>query len=102
MSRNTVGDCEEYVAKALWSLSIGRGALPSRLSGAASCIAVLDEKDFPDDLRADFAKIKGAVTTAGSYEHTVSRMSADQAEGVARDIFELAIEVERRYAIETR
>lgn len=97
----SVRSCAERVARAEWALAIGLSALPQRLADAAETVGILDPRDFPPDLRLPFVRIHEAITAEGSFEDSIRAMTADTAQGIARQIAELAAEVARRNAIET-
>lgn len=99
---DSVHDCAEPMARAMYGLATGIAPLPARLAGATLLLVILEPREFPRDLRVQFAQLHEALTAEGSLDDTVQRMTPERAEEVAKLLYELAAEVARRDAIEER
>ena len=103
--RSTIGCMSEevsegYVREKLWQavdcLATSAEPIQRRLVGAGHYLVRLKPSHFPDDEgRVVFSAIMDSLTTTGdrgrgSLEDTTSRMSDDQAQAAAQQIFSLA------------
>lgn len=93
----------ELLGKAVRTLAVGTGTIQQRVEQAASDVTLLREDALPPDLRERFRLLvrrltsNPAVGEEGKIAATARAMSDEDASGVARQIADLADEVEAAY-----
>jgi hypothetical protein len=98
----TLSTCEK-LRDAVISLATSAAPLGRRLEHAVIAAAMLDENDLSPEHRDRWYEImerltkEEAVGDEGKFRATISRMSPEEQEEVARSIFNLFMNVDRAY-----
>lgn len=89
----------DYLREKFWlaadALATSSATIQKRLLSATSCLISLRSEDFPGTFRAEFDDLwhnltrKNPVGSEGSIEATISSLSDEEAEKLAKRIFSL-------------
>ena len=98
----TAYTCEK-LTDAVISLATSAAPLRRRLENAIIAAAMLDENDFNPEHRDRWSEIRHSLTKEepvsdeGRFRASISRMSTEEQEEVARCIFNLFVDVDRAF-----
>jgi hypothetical protein len=89
----------DYVREKLWQavdVLVGAAPIQDRLAGAADYLTRLKVAEIPDDERAEFAAVMGALTKhpaerdgEGSIHASVRKLTTEEGDALARKIFSI-------------